>query len=84
MNKTILVTKALGVAFLGGLILSSCGGTGTPTSTSPGDYSTTTGLNYNDEENDGFMVNDFAGQPEGPNLVLIEGGRSVLGSIRKI
>jgi len=49
-----------------------------PTSTTPGESSTVTGLNYNQE--DGFKVNPYQGQPQGPNLVFIEGGRTVLGS----
>lgn len=83
MNKTWNLAKALGVVFAASTLLSSCGGSGHPTSSNPGSYSTTTGLAYNDEENDGFMVNDFAGQPEGPNLVFIEGGRTTLGSFEE-
>ena len=83
MNKTWNLAKALGVVFAASTLLSSCGGGGNPTSSDPGSYSTTTGLDYNDEENDGFMVNDFAGQPEGPNLVFIEGGRTTLGSFEE-
>jgi sulfatase modifying factor 1 len=48
-------------------MLSSCGYTN-PTSQSPGGYSTTTGLEFNEEG--AFSVNDFRGQPEGPNLFL--------------
>ncbi|MEJ2004364.1 MAG: gliding motility lipoprotein GldJ [Cyclobacteriaceae bacterium] len=51
-----------------------------PTSVHPGAVSTATGLAYNDEDNNGFMVNPYNGQPEGPNLVFIEGGRTVVGS----
>ncbi len=57
---------------------SSCKRGKTPTATTPGKESTTTGLAYNAD--DGFQVNDFQGQPAGPNLVFIEGGRTVLGS----
>ncbi|SDK79649.1 gliding motility-associated lipoprotein GldJ/gliding motility-associated lipoprotein GldJ,TIGR03530 [Catalinimonas alkaloidigena] len=49
-----------------------------PTATNPGGESTATGLAYNDDE--GFQVEDYLEQPEGPNLILIEGGRTVLGS----
>ena len=69
------------VAFVLGAaaVLASCGGgTGNPTSMDPGEQSTATGLAYNEE--DGFQVNQYFGQPEGPNLVFIEGGRTVLGS----
>src|SRR5690606_7968928 len=51
---------------------------GHPTSENPGSVSTTTGLAYNEDE--GFQVNQFRGQPEGPNLVFIQGGRTTLGS----
>jgi len=66
--------------------MSSCffgGGSGQPTSSSPGGYSSFTNLEYNDDENEGFLVNDFRGQPEGPNLRFIEGGRTVLGSFEE-
>ena len=59
-------------------LLGSCKSGSNPTATSPGNISSTTGLEYNDDE--GFQVLDFRGQPEGPNLVFIEGGRTVLGS----
>lgn len=62
------------------VIAGSCG-QGTPTSTNPGRYSSATGLEYNEEG--GFAVNDFSGQPEGPNLRFIEGGRTVLGSFEE-
>lgn len=62
--------------------LASCASNGgsnePPTSYDPGDVSTITGTEYNSE--DGFEVSDYKGQPEGPNLVYIEGGRTVLGS----
>jgi len=66
--------------------MSSCffgGGGGQPTSSSPGGYSSFTNLEYNDDESEGFLVNDFSGQPEGPNLRFIEGGRTVLGSFEE-
>ncbi|MCG8474659.1 MAG: gliding motility lipoprotein GldJ [Cytophagales bacterium] len=49
-----------------------------PTAQSPGGISRTTGLEYN--EDGGFEVNDFRGQPDAPNMVFIEGGRATLGS----
>lgn len=63
------------------VLLSSCFGSGTPTSSKPGSFSTATGLQYNEEGL--FEVKDFSGQPEGPNLVFIEGGRTVLGSFEE-
>ena len=59
-------------------LLGSCKSGSNPTATNPGGISTATGLEYNADE--GFQVLDFRGQPEGPNLVFIEGGRTVLGS----
>ena len=54
-----------------------------PSARSPGTTSTTTNLEYfsdNEAEEEGFVVSDFSGQVPGPNQVLIEGGRAVLGS----
>ena len=51
------------------------------TSLQPGKRSTTTDLEYNLEE--GFIVSDYKGQPEAPNMVFIEGGRTVLGSFQE-
>ncbi len=61
--------------------ISSCGNRGLPSAANPGVASSTTGLKFNEEG--GFQVNDFAGQPDGPNLVFIEGGRAVLGSFEE-
>ena len=73
------VSPVLGVTSmaLAVTLLAGCGASN-PTAKNPGSASTTTGLEYNDEE--GFAVNEFAGQGLGPNLVFIEGGRTVLGS----
>lgn len=81
MKKVLRVFKGASFFLAGAVIFSSCGGNGNPTSSSPGKASTVTGLAYNEEE--GFQVNDYAGQPEGPNLVYIEGGRTVLGSFEE-
>ena len=62
-------------------LLGSCKSGNNPTATNPGRISTATGLEYNADE--GFQVLDFKGQPEGPNLVFIEGGRTVLGSFEE-
>ncbi|MGL1886609.1 MAG: gliding motility lipoprotein GldJ [Reichenbachiella sp.] len=66
-----------------GLVVSSCagGGSGRATSSSPGGASSVTGLEYNAEE--GFQVNEFSSQPEGPNLRYIEGGRTILGTFEE-
>lgn len=80
--------RSLNAAVMGialSMLVYSCGllggGTGQPTSSTPGKSSTSTGLEYNEEG--GFEVNDYRGQPEGPNLVYIEGGRTVLGSFEE-
>ncbi|MEO1053757.1 MAG: gliding motility lipoprotein GldJ [Bacteroidota bacterium] len=78
--KSVLVLTCVAV------LVSSClfkrGGT-KPTSVHPGAFSTSTGLAYNDEDNNGFIVNPYQGQPQGPNLVFIEGGRAVMGSFEE-
>lgn len=47
-----------------------------------GQESMVTGVKYNDEDNPGisFVVNEYEGQPDAPNLIFIEGGRFVMGS----
>ena len=65
------------VAFL----LSACNRSGKPSAQNPGNYSSATGVAFNEEG--GFQVNDFQGQPDGPNLIFIEGGRTVLGSFEE-
>lgn len=77
MNKIVSLIKGLSFVVCGMAILTSCS-KGHPTSENPGSVSTTTGLAYNEDE--GFQVNQFRGQPEGPNLVFIQGGRTTLGS----
>lgn len=66
--------------FLGLLLFASCN-KDYPTSTLPGDSSTKTGLPYNEEG--GFLVSEYKGQPAAPNMVFIEGGRTVLGSFEE-
>ncbi|MFW6226902.1 MAG: formylglycine-generating enzyme family protein, partial [Bacteroidota bacterium] len=51
------------------VFLASCGGEQSPT----------TGWEYNDPENGGFEKAPFYEQMTGPGLVLIEGGRFVMG-----
>ncbi|PIB37013.1 gliding motility lipoprotein GldJ [Reichenbachiella sp. 5M10] len=65
-----------------GFALSSCGGGGGhATSQNPGNYSSVTGLEYNEEG--AFEVSEFRGQPDGPNLRFIEGGRTILGTFEE-
>src|SRR3954462_3588152 len=80
MKKMNRFLTGVTMLIAGTAILSACK-SGNPTSTNPGKESTVTGLAYNEEN--AFQVNEFAGQPEGPNLVYIEGGRTVLGSFEE-
>ena len=69
------------------LVVSSCSfiqkytgkGGGAPTAENPGEFSTATGLRYNDDEKPSFQVTAFEGQPDAPNMRFIEGGRAVMG-----
>jgi gliding motility-associated lipoprotein GldJ len=56
---------------------------GAPTAENPGQFSTATGLRYNDEEKPSFQVTEFEGQPDAPNMRFIEGGRAVMGSFEE-
>lgn len=58
-----------------------CGGGGYPTSFDPGLMSTATGLEFNREGE--FQVTAYQGQPYGPNLLFVEGGRTVMGSFEE-
>ena len=77
MTKLVSVLKGVSSVLCGIAILTSCGSS-RPDAKNPGLASTATGLEYN--EDGGFQVNDFNGQPAGPNLVFIQGGRTTLGS----
>jgi formylglycine-generating enzyme len=77
MNKCVRLVKYSSLVMASVLMFSSCSRQ-KPTAVNPGSNSTATGLAYGDD--DGFQVGDFKGQPAGPNLVYIEGGRTVLGS----
>ncbi len=81
MKKFVFYSLSLSVAFLSSCSILPFGRGGQPTSAKPGDYSSTTGYEYNAEG--GFEVNQFQGQPEGPNLIFIEGGRTILGSFEE-
>ena len=63
-------------------------GNSNPSARNPGSTSTTTDLQYfsdayAEEEEEGFTVSDFGGQPPGPNQVLVQGGRAVLGTFEE-
>ena len=70
----LCVGGALLIGFMG------CGRS-TPNGKNPGKRSTTTNLTYN--EDDRFPVDDYKGQPEAPNMVFIEGGRTVIGTLQE-
>ncbi|MES2731558.1 MAG: gliding motility lipoprotein GldJ, partial [Bacteroidota bacterium] len=81
MKKTFkLFKKAL---LLLGIVASvtACKKSSNPTAENPGNESTATGMEYNAD--DGFQVADFKGQPDAPNMVFIEGGRFVMGSLEE-
>ena len=63
-------------------------GNSSPSARNPGSTSTTTDLEYfsdafAEEDEEGFVVADFGGQPPGPNQVLVQGGRTVLGTFEE-
>ena len=63
-------------------------GNSNPSARNPGSTSTTTDLQYfsdayAEEEEEGFTVADFGVQPPGPNQVLVQGGRAVLGTFEE-
>ncbi|MDN5215945.1 gliding motility lipoprotein GldJ [Fulvivirgaceae bacterium BMA12] len=80
MNKIMSLLKGAFLVVCILSFLSSCKQS-RPTAENPGGVSTATGLEYNSDG--GFQVTEYQGQPEGPNLVFIEGGRSVLGSFEE-
>ena len=86
MENVYSMVKSLTSTITIASILTSCiFGGGNPNSSNPGSASKVTGLEWNVDEEDGgsFQVSEYAGQPVGPNLVFIEGGRTVLGSVEE-
>ncbi|MBS1682310.1 MAG: gliding motility lipoprotein GldJ [Bacteroidetes bacterium] len=67
------------------LVVSSCflRKGGKPTAQNPGQLSTATGLAYTNDPAEGFAVMPYSSQPDAPNMVFIEGGRTVLGSFEE-
>src|SRR4028119_2259406 len=78
MNKFFGLSKGISLLLCVIVLASGCKKNKHPTAANPGQESTATGMAYN--EDDGFQVPDFEGQPAGPNLVFIEGGRFTMGS----
>ena len=76
--KFALKSVAMAIAVL---TLASACKSKKPNSVNPGKNSTATGLAYNTKE--GFKVSKFKGQPTGPNLVFIEGGRFTMGTLEE-
>ena len=84
--------KSLFAAFFVFVVSFGCSvlpfGNSNPSARNPGSTSTTTDLQYfsdayAEEEEEGFTVADFGGQPPGPNQVLVQGGRAVLGTFEE-
>jgi len=82
----VLMVSASSCSFINKLLGK---GGGAPTAEDPGEMSTATGLSFNmDPEMDtattaGYLIRPFSGQPDGPNLRFIEGGRTVLGTFEE-
>lgn len=81
MKKILLGTSAL--LILLGSSLSSCSSKKQRSSINPGSKSGTTGISYAKKGKEGFAVASFNGQPAGPNMVFIEGGRFTMGTIEE-
>ena len=52
-------------------------------SLNPGKTNSATGLSYGGKKTDGYSAESFEGQPSGPNLVFIEGGRFTMGTVEE-
>jgi len=86
MKKLLFSSTAVALAFM--LILSGCSSKKKASSLNPGRKSTATGIGYNKKTSkgkdpEGLQVKDFKGQPAGPNLVFIEGGRFTMGTVEE-
>jgi gliding motility-associated lipoprotein GldJ len=66
-------------------MITSCSGGNHPSATDPGKASQFSGLEFdrNGKKGEGFAVRDFDGQPDPINMVFIEGGRTVMGSLEE-
>lgn len=74
----------LGVSFLvSAFLIASCSGGKKASSKNPGSKSRTTGMAYAKKNKEGFKVEAFAGQPAGPNMKFIEGGRFTMGTLEE-
>lgn len=77
MKRLILSVPFLALSLF---VATSCSN-GKKSSNEPGKNSRTTGAAYAKKEGEGFHVASFKGQPAGPNMVFIEGGRFVMGTL---
>jgi formylglycine-generating enzyme len=76
-----LSLKSVVILLAGLAIVSSCSKGKKRSSLDPGKNSNATGITYN--KKGGFQVKSFKGQPTGPNLVFIEGGRFTMGALEE-
>jgi len=84
MNKVRSFFNSALLFTVSSLIIISCGKKNDfPTASDPGKRSTATGMVYNSKDENSFGVRDYEGQPQGPNLRFIEGGRVILGSFEE-
>jgi formylglycine-generating enzyme len=64
-------------------VATSCSTGGKTSSLKPGLKSRTTGSAYAKKNKEGFKAEKFDGQPAGPNMVFIEGGRFTMGTLEE-
>ncbi|PWJ39302.1 gliding motility lipoprotein GldJ [Sediminitomix flava] len=85
MDQGKKITTYLSLFLLAAVSLTSCnvGGGYKPDSYNTGAYSTITGAEYNSGGDGEFVVRDYQGMPEAPNMRYIEGGRLILGSFEE-
>lgn len=84
MKNFVRTFKSIFYFSVATILISACsifGGGGPRSAENPGVASSATGLEFNEEG--GFQVNEYYGQPDGPNLIFIEGGRTVMGSFEE-
>lgn len=80
MNRLILGVSMLLVA---SSVFTACKDQKKVSSLNPGKKSTATGIAYATKDKEGFRVSSFSGQPTGPNMVFIEGGRFTMGTVEE-
>lgn len=90
MNKKVRVLLQFSLVIFAATTITSCGifnkgpkgFQNSQNVSQQGQSSLVTGVSYNDQSNPemSFVVSDYQGQPDGPNLVFIEGGRFTMGS----